>query len=101
MARIADGDARAFTRVYDAHRGRVFRVAYGVLLDGAEAREAVQEAFFRLHLAAPRWEPRARIGTWLYRVRLEKVELGTALRALSDSTGLSVSVVGDTLVVAP
>ena len=46
--------------------GRV-ALAFGVLLDSNEAREAVQEAFLRLHQAAPTWEPRAAVGTWLYR----------------------------------
>lgn len=70
MARVAGGDDRAFAELYDAHRRRLYRLAYGVLLDPSEAREAVQEAFLRLHQAAPRWEPRAAVGTWLYRVAL-------------------------------
>jgi RNA polymerase sigma-70 factor (ECF subfamily) len=41
-----------------------------VLLDRDEAREAVQEAFFRLHQNAPRWQPNAAISTWLHRVVL-------------------------------
>lgn len=70
LARVASGDERAFAVLYDAHRGRLYRLAYGVLLDPNEAREAVQEAFLQLHLAAPTWEPRAAAGTWLYRVVL-------------------------------
>jgi RNA polymerase sigma-70 factor (ECF subfamily) len=70
MARAAEGDDRAFAELYDAHRKRLYRLAYGVLLDPNEAREAVQEAFLRLHQAAPTWEPRALVGTWLYRVVL-------------------------------
>lgn len=70
LARVAAGDERAFESVYGAHRARLYRVAYGVLLDPHEAREAVQEAFLQLHRAAPRWEPRAAVGTWLHRVVL-------------------------------
>lgn len=70
LARVAAGDERAFASVYDDHRGRLYRVAYGVLLDPHEAREAVQEAFLQLHRAAPKWEPRAAVGTWLHRVVL-------------------------------
>lgn len=70
LARSAAGDDRAFAQLYDAHRKRLYRLAYGVLLDPCEAREAVQEAFLRLHQAAPSWEPRAAVGTWLYRVVL-------------------------------
>lgn len=70
LAAAAAGDDRAFARIYEAHRQRLYRLAYGILLDASEAREAVQEAFLRLHRAAPTWEPRAAIGTWLYRVVL-------------------------------
>lgn len=70
LARVARGDERAFSQLYDAHQRRLYRLAYGVLLDANEAREAVQEAFLRLHQAAPSWEPRAAVGTWLYRVVL-------------------------------
>jgi RNA polymerase sigma-70 factor (ECF subfamily) len=70
LARVARGDERAFATLYEAHRRPLFRLAYGVLLDAEEAREAVQEAFLRLFRAAADWEPRALVGTWLYRVVL-------------------------------
>ncbi len=70
LARSARGDNRAFAELYEAHRRRLYRLAYGVLLNEADAREAVQEAFLQLHRAAAHWEPRATVGTWLYRVVL-------------------------------
>src|SRR4051794_13158498 len=70
LARAAAGDDRAFAEVYEAHRRRLYRLAFGIVLDAAEARDAVQEAFLRLHKAAPTWEPRAQVATWLYRVVL-------------------------------
>jgi RNA polymerase sigma-70 factor, ECF subfamily len=70
LARAALGDDRAFAELYEIHRRRLYRLAFGVLLDVHEAREAVQEAFLQLHRAAPTWEPRALVGTWLYRVVL-------------------------------
>lgn len=70
LARSARGDDRAFAELYDSHRRRLYRLAYGILLNDHDAREAVQEAFLQLHRAAPHWEPRAAVGTWLYRVVL-------------------------------
>lgn len=70
LVRAAQGDDRAFSQIYEAHRRRLYRLAYGVLLHPHDAREAVQEAFLRLHRALPSWEPRAAVGTWLYRVVL-------------------------------
>lgn len=65
---VAAGDQAAFTRLYRAHRERVFRVAYGILLDHAEAADTVQETFLRLHQVAGNWRPDALVSTWLYRV---------------------------------
>jgi len=70
LRRAALGDERAFGQIYEAQRRRLYRLAYGVLLDPHEAREAVQEAFLALHRALPSWEERAAVGTWLYRVVL-------------------------------
>ncbi len=70
MQAVVRGDRVAFARIHADHRARLFRLAYGVLLDREEAREAVQEAFLQLHANASRWEPAAAIGTWLYRVVL-------------------------------
>ncbi|MBS2015480.1 MAG: sigma-70 family RNA polymerase sigma factor [Deltaproteobacteria bacterium] len=70
LGRVAIGDDDAFAELYEAHRRRLYRLAYGVLLDPNEAHEAVQEAFLALHRAAPKWEPRAAVSTWLYRVVL-------------------------------
>jgi RNA polymerase sigma-70 factor (ECF subfamily) len=70
LRRAALGDERAFAQIYEAQRRRLYRLAYGVLLDPHDAREAVQEAFLALHRALPSWEERAAVGTWLYRVVL-------------------------------
>jgi RNA polymerase sigma-70 factor (ECF subfamily) len=76
------GDARAFHALFDRHYRAVFRVAYGVLLDGAEARDVAQEVFVRLHRQAPAWRPDAQVRTWLYRVALNEA-LGVRRRLRS------------------
>jgi RNA polymerase sigma-70 factor (ECF subfamily) len=76
------GEARAFRALFDRHYRAVFRVAYGVLLDGAEARDVAQEVFVRLHHQAPRWRPRAQLRTWLYQVALNEA-LGVRRRLRS------------------
>lgn len=70
VRRVAEGDRDAFERIYEMHRARAYRLAYGVLLDSEDAREAVQEAFLKLHAHAARWEPHAALATWLHRVVL-------------------------------
>src|ERR1700722_18831150 len=77
-----DGRDRAFRVLFDRHYRAVFRVAFGVLLDGAEARDVAQEVFVRLHRQATSWKPQAQLRTWLYRVTLNEA-LGVRRRLRS------------------
>ncbi len=72
LARVGDGEERAFEQVWAEHHGRVFRLAYGVLLDRDDAREVAQEVFVALLEEAPRWRPEARLSTWLHRVTVTR-----------------------------
>ena len=44
IQRWQDGDERAAEALYNHHRERVFRLAYGLLGDPADAEEAAQDA---------------------------------------------------------
>jgi RNA polymerase sigma-70 factor (ECF subfamily) len=68
----AAGEARAFDLLFDRHYRVVFRVAYGVLLDGAEARDVAQEVFARLHQRPEAWSRQAPLRAWLYQVALNE-----------------------------
>ena len=48
IARIAMGDRKAFSHLYDRTSAKLFSVALRVLQDRAEAEEALQEAFLRI-----------------------------------------------------
>ncbi len=65
---VARGDEAAFESLFNNHYRRVYRLANGILRDREEAREVAQEVFLKLYRAAPSWQPRARIETWLHRV---------------------------------
>lgn len=54
-AKIAAGDARAFREFYNREGAGLIRYATGLLGSREEARDATQEAFFRL------WQNRARL----------------------------------------
>jgi RNA polymerase sigma-70 factor (ECF subfamily) len=47
-------------------------VATRILGPGPDSEEVLQEVFLRTARAAPDWEPRARLSTWLYRVTLNR-----------------------------
>lgn len=47
---------------------RVYRVAYRMTGNVADAQELTQEAFFRAYVARDSFDGRARVSTWLYRI---------------------------------
>lgn len=70
LARIAAGERDAFERLHRAHYRAVVRLAFGIVGDADEARDVAQEVFVHLLDVAPRWQPNARISTWLHRTTL-------------------------------
>jgi RNA polymerase sigma-70 factor (ECF subfamily) len=68
MRRTANGDAAAFRTLADAHVRRIMSYAHRLLNDRTEAEDVAQETFLRLWKEAGRYEPRARVSTWLHRI---------------------------------
>ena len=65
---VARGDEAAFDALVERYRERAYRLAWSILRDREEARDASQEAFIRLYRTAGRFEGRARFSTWFYRI---------------------------------
>jgi len=70
MARVGQGDAAACAALVHRHLGRMVAFAARVLGDAAEAEDVAQDVFERVWTTAPRWEPRAKLSTWLHRVAM-------------------------------
>jgi RNA polymerase sigma-70 factor, ECF subfamily len=69
MARVAEGDQRAFARLVARHSPRAQALAHRFTGSSAEAEEIVQEAFWRVWRSAGRWAAGgAMFSTWLHRV---------------------------------
>jgi RNA polymerase sigma-70 factor (ECF subfamily) len=68
MRRAGKGEAQAYRQLADAYTKRVLNHAYRILGNVAEAEEVTQEAFVRLWKVAPKWDSRAKVTTWLFRV---------------------------------
>lgn len=68
MLRVGKGDLQAFEELLDRWEARAKRYAFRMLGDYQAAEDAAQEAFLRVHRAAPSWKPRARFSTWFYTV---------------------------------
>ena len=69
MARVAQGDARAFTMLVGELYGPALRVATRVVGDRAEAEDALQAALTRLWTEAARFDPdKGSVGGWFRRI---------------------------------
>ncbi len=73
VRRVGLGDRAAAQALMARHLPRMLALSRRMLSDPVEAEDAVQDAFIQLWTHAARWEPgRAKFGTWLYRVTLNK-----------------------------
>ena len=70
MRRVARGDQEACRALVERHLGRIVAFAARTLGNATDAEDVAQEVFLRLWTNARRWEPRARLGTWLHRIAL-------------------------------
>jgi len=62
------GDVAAFDRIYERHRGGVFRYLLRHCRDPATAEELHQDVWLKLIAARARFDAAARFTTWLYSV---------------------------------
>jgi RNA polymerase sigma-70 factor, ECF subfamily len=60
--------ARALERLMEEHSGRVFRLAYGITRNHADAEEVVQDVFMTILQKGDTFEGRSAPSTWIYRV---------------------------------
>jgi RNA polymerase sigma-70 factor (ECF subfamily) len=68
VRRARAGDESAFALLVERHERMVLRTALRLLGNRDAARDAAQEAFFRLHRYLSRFDETRELGPWLYRV---------------------------------
>lgn len=68
IERARKGDQGAFSQLVRQHQRRVHSCALQMLGDRAQAEDAVQETFLRAWRALDRFDGRAKLSTWLYRI---------------------------------
>jgi RNA polymerase sigma-70 factor (ECF subfamily) len=68
VARAKLGDDAAFAEIVRYYYPRCLRFARNMLGDTADAEDAVQEAFLRVHAALPRYTEYGRFEAWLFRI---------------------------------
>ncbi len=68
MMRFKDGDLDAYQELVERLHRRVIRLAYRYLTSQPDAEDIAQEVFVKLYKARHKWEPRASISTWVFRI---------------------------------
>lgn len=79
------GDERAAEALYNYHRERTFRLAYGLLGDHGDAEEAAQDALAYALTHIDRFDPhRASFNTWLHTITVSRCRDRLRRRRLSQ-----------------
>jgi RNA polymerase sigma-70 factor, ECF subfamily len=68
LAQARAGNREAFRTLVERHSRAVFRVAYRITGNDADAEDVVQDTFIRAYTELKRFEARSGFGTWLHRI---------------------------------
>ena len=70
IERVRGGDDEAFRLIVERHSRAIYRSAYRITGNGADADDVVQETFLRAYRALERFDARAAFTTWLHRIAI-------------------------------
>lgn len=70
VGRVRSGDDEAFRLVVERHTRPLYRTAYRITGNAADADDVVQETFLRAYRAVDRFDARASFTTWLHRIAI-------------------------------
>ena len=70
LAHLRRGDAAAIELVMKIYADRVYRLAYGVTRNEADAQEVVQDVFLTVFRKHESFEGRAAMSSWIYRITM-------------------------------
>lgn len=65
VRRFNDGDESAFVEIIERYRDRLFRIAFAMLRNSADAEEIAQDALIRAHRSLSRFRGDSSLSTWL------------------------------------
>jgi RNA polymerase sigma-70 factor (ECF subfamily) len=74
IERARAGDAEAFEALVEAQSGRVYGALRSFGLAAEDAEEVAQEVFVRAWRGLARFEGRAQLSTWLYRIAFNEAQ---------------------------
>ena len=68
VARILDGDIKAFEALYHKYKRRLYQTALAITGDTGAAEEILQDSFVRAHAAMHRVDASVSLAPWLHRI---------------------------------
>ena len=70
VERVRGGDDDAFRLLVERHSRAIYRSAYRITANSADADDVVQETFLRAYRALASFDARATLTTWLHRIAI-------------------------------
>ena len=70
IERVRGGDDDAFRLLVERHSRAIYRAAYRITGNSADADDVVQETFLRAYRALARFDARAAFTTWIHRIAI-------------------------------
>ena len=68
MLEFKKGDKIAFQKLFDMYKKRVINYCYRFCGNPFVAEDLAQETFIRVYKAGPRYDPKSRFSTWLFKI---------------------------------
>ncbi|HEX8170455.1 MAG TPA: RNA polymerase sigma factor [Thermoanaerobaculia bacterium] len=68
VERVRSGDDDAFRQLVERHTRPIYRLAFRITGNAADADDVVQETFLRAYRRASTYDARASFATWLHRI---------------------------------
>jgi len=68
IARVLDGDVKAFTLLVDSYKDIAFTMACRLLANREDAEEVVQDSFVKIYRSLASYRQESKFSTWLYRI---------------------------------
>ena len=87
VARATEGDANAFSVLYQRHVGRIYALCLRLTADEGVAEDCAQEAFVSAWRHLRNFAGDSRFGTWLHRIAVNEA-LGVQRKAKRRSSHL-------------
>lgn len=68
IEKFEGGDVTAFQEIFNRHKSRIVNLSYRFVQSREAAEDIAQDVFIKIYEKRPKFDPKAKFTTWLYRV---------------------------------